>query len=142
MTCFEPQLFTRTGDGKEMGEGGASYQCGSLGTRKENVGGRELDVVPAEEVTDSGVPTAASIGDEQLLTNFRKTLLSLISRKRGDVWLQKWIDLKEQGGLVHNICQASESNYWICDSKYLWYREYRFALKARLYLLPVAAQKR
>ena len=129
----------RTGDGEDMGEGGANVVRREL---KGGMWGEELDAVPTEEVTDSDIPTTMSISDEQLPTNFRKTLLRRIRRKRGDVWLQKWIDLKEQGGLVHNICQASESNYWIRDSKNLRYREYRFALKVRLNLLPVPAQKR
>ena len=43
------------------------------------------------------------------------------------------------------MCTFSEtfpSNYWIRDCRFLRYREYRFALKARLNLLPVNGHKK
>ena len=52
------------------------------------------------------------------------------------------MSLAEQGGFAQIVSQASESNYWLRDCHYLRYREYRWAIKARLNLLPVAAHRR
>ena len=61
---------------------------------------------------------------------------------RGEYWLGRWTGLAEQGGLAGSFSRTPESNYWIRECRYLRYREYRWALKARLNLLPVASHKR
>ena len=48
------------------------------------------------------------------------------------------MSLGEQRGHAQTFSQAPESNYWI---RFLRYREYRFAIKACLNLLPVASHK-
>ena len=45
-------------------------------------------------------------------------------------------------GLAQTFSQVPESNYWIRDCRFRRYREYRFAINARLNLLPVASHKR
>ena len=61
---------------------------------------------------------------------------------RGEYWLGRWTGLAEQGGLTGSFSRAPESNYCIRECRYLRYREYRWALKARLNLLPVASHER
>ena len=87
-------------------------------------------------------PTSVTIGDRDLSGNFRKVLLRELRDARGKFWLQKWASLDEQGSFAPSLSQASESNYWLRDCRYLRYREYRWAIKARLNLLPVASHKR
>ena len=86
-------------------------------------------------------PESVSVGDESLPEQFRKVLLRALRNVRADTWLKKWTGLVEQGAYAPSFSKVSESNYWIRDCRYLRYREFRFALKARLNLLPVAAQK-
>ena len=87
-------------------------------------------------------PTSISIGDRELSGGFRKVLLRELRAAKGRSWIQKWTSLAEQGGFAQTISQAPESNYWLRDCRYLRYREFRWAIKARLNLLPVAAHKR
>ena len=86
-------------------------------------------------------PESVSVGDESLPEQFRKVLLRVLRNVRADTWLSGWTGLGEQGAYAPSFSKVSESNYWIRDRCYLRYREFRFALKARLNLLPVAAQK-
>ena len=92
--------------------------------------------------SDDPTPTDISIGDRVLYGGFRRVLLRELRTKRGKTWLSKWASLAKQGGFARTISQASESNYWLRDCRYLRYREYRWAIKARLNLLPVAAHRR
>ena len=92
--------------------------------------------------SDDPMPTGISIGDRVLSGGFRRVLLRELRTERGKTWLSKWASLAEQGGFARTISQASESNYWLRDCRYLRYREYRWAIKARLNLLPVAAHRR
>ena len=92
--------------------------------------------------SDDPTPTGISIGDRVLSGGFRRVLLRELRTERGKTWLSKWASLAEQGGFARTISQASESNYWLRDCRYLRYREYRWAIKARLNLLPVAAHRR
>ena len=87
-------------------------------------------------------PTSISIGPRDFSGNFRKILLQELQKERVHFHHQQWLDAPEQGGLAQPLGCASESNCWLRDCRYLRYREYRFAIKARLNLLPVAAQKR
>ena len=92
--------------------------------------------------SDDPTPTGISIGDRVLSGGFRRVLLRELHTERGKTWLSKWASPAEQGGFARTISQASESNYWLTDCRYLRYREYRWAIKARLNLLPVAAHRR
>ena len=92
--------------------------------------------------SDDPTPTGISIGDRVLSGGFRTVLLRELRTERGKTWLSKWASLAEQGGFARTISQASESNYWLRDCRYLRYREYRWAIKAQLNLLPVAAHRR
>ena len=86
-------------------------------------------------------PTGVSVGDREIPGDFRRVLLRELRTKRAQSWLKKWTSLGEQGSLAQTFSQTSESNFWIRDCRFLRYREYRFAIKARLNLLPVAAHK-
>ena len=99
--------------------------------RVELRGGTDVDATP----------DGCCVGGTELSGDFRRVLLRKLRADRGASWLSKWTGLAEQGGLVPTFSRASESNYWIRDCRFLRYREYRFALKARLNLLPVAAHK-
>ena len=57
--------------------------CLATVAQRTNAGRRVLGAMPVEEAGDGGVLTGVSIGDEQLPTNFRKTLLRRIQRERG-----------------------------------------------------------
>ena len=92
---------------------------------------------------ESPPPTAVSIGEQELSgRRLRGALLRGLRSARGEYWLGRWTGLAEQGGLAGSFIRAPESNYWIREYRYLRYREYRWALKARLNLLPVASHKR
>ena len=92
---------------------------------------------------ESPPPTAVSIGEQELSgRRLRGALLRGLRSARGEYWLGRWTGLAEQGGLAGSFSRAPESNYWIRECRYLRYREYRWALKARLNLLPVASHKR
>ena len=86
--------------------------------------------------------TSISIGARNFSGNLCKILLQELWKERAQFYHRKWLSAPEQGGLAQPLGCASESNYWWHDCHYLRYREYRFAIKARLNLLPVAAQKR
>ena len=86
-------------------------------------------------------PTSISLGDQEVPGDFRRVLLRELRTSRSRNWLKKWTSLAEQGGLAQTFSQTPESNFWIRDCRFMRYREYRFAIKARLNLLPVAAHK-
>ena len=81
------------------------------------------------------------MADQVLDSHLRENLLRRLRDGRAKHWLHRWTSLAEQGGLAHSFSKTPESNYWLRDCKYLHYREYRFAVKARLNQLPVASQK-
>ena len=96
-----------------------------------------------EGTVESPAPTAITIGEDDLSgRRLREALLRTLRTARGEDWLRRWTRLKEQGGLAGSFSWAPESNFWIRECRYLRYREYRWALKARLNLLPVASHKR
>ena len=68
-------------------------------------------------------------------------LLRVLRNARVDTWFKKWTGFAGLGAYAPTFGKALESNYWIRDCRYLRHREFQFALKARLNLLPVAAQK-
>ena len=68
-------------------------------------------------------------------------LLRVLRNARAETWFKKWTGLAGLGAYVPTFGKAMESNYWIRDCCYLRHREFQFALKARLNLLPVASQK-
>ena len=82
-----------------------------------------------------------SLRDWEISGDFRRVLLRELRTERVRFWLKKWTSLAEQGGLAQCFSQVPESNFWIRDCWFLRYREYRFAIKAHLNLLPVAAHK-
>ena len=86
-------------------------------------------------------PTGVSLGDWEISGGFRRVLLRELRTERARFWLKRWTSLAEQGGLAQCFSQVPESNFWIRDCRFLRYREYRFAIKASLNLLPVAAHK-
>ena len=92
---------------------------------------------------ESPAPTSVTIGEKDLSrSQLGIALLRGLRSARGEYWLGRWSGLAEQGGLAGSFSRAPESNYWIRQCRYLRYREYRWALKARLNLLPVASHKR
>ena len=86
-------------------------------------------------------PSSITMADQVLDSHLRENLLRRLRDGRAKHWLHRWTSLAEQGGLAHTFSKTPESNYWLRDCKYLRYREYRFAVKARLNQLPVASQK-
>jgi len=99
--------------------------------------------VPPQEPEDgwftlSSVDTDAWLSQRQL----RGHLLALLRQRLAQRWLGRWKDLKDQGKVARAASCATASNAWLKDCRFLRYREYRWALKARLDLLPVAAVRR
>ena len=56
-------------------------------------------------------------------------------------WLARQASLGEQGAYAPCISKTPESNYWLKDCRHLRYREFRWAIKARLNLLPVSSHR-
>ena len=50
--------------------------------------------------------------------------------------LTRWKSARDQGRTVQCVAEHPASNHWIRGGKYTSFNEYRFALKARLNLLP------
>ena len=77
-----------------------------------------------------------SCGDTSLSWYKRKFLSSLLRDSVQHRYLEKWKQHSDQGRAT--ICTSAHpaSNHWVTTGNYTSFGEYRFALKARLNLLP------
>ena len=64
-------------------------------------------------------------------------VINLLKRAREDRRLQQVLSSSDQGRSFHAISLHPASNHWIPTGSYISFAEYKFALKARLNLLPV-----
>ena len=112
----------------DRGEG----RCGDIKTIWSEVRS-SLAHCGAEILTNN---EAISCGGKTIRWNKRHQIPSLLRSSLQSRYLQRWMAAADQGRAVSCTSQHPASNHWLTTGKYTSFGEYRFALKARLNLLP------
>lgn len=96
--------------------------------------------VRLHSVTDNDLlPTGLSVGDESLPNIFVRFSYMFRVRLGRHPGSSTGPHLANREVML-NVLAGSQSNYWLWDYQFLWYREYQLAMMVHLNLLPVAAQ--
>ena len=78
------------------------------------------------------------VRDESMVSASQRRLIGdMLSEARNERRLQQLLEAKDQGRAFHINQQVyTDSNHWIAAGAFTSFAEYRFAIKARLNLLP------
>lgn len=74
--------------------------------------------------------------EKQIHSKQRSLLTNILMETTHQSRLSQLLRAKDQGRAYHHISKSPVSSSWIQDGKYMSFAEYRFAIKARLNILP------
>ena len=77
-----------------------------------------------------------AFNDKTTIATNRFATRKLLKEATASKHLNNLLEAPDQGRSFHLISKDPNSNHWLADAKYLSFSDYRFALKARLNLLP------
>jgi len=66
----------------------------------------------------------------------RKPIASMLREAKDEVRLNQLLEAKDQGRVFNLVSKSADSNHWIARGSFISFAEYRFAVRARLNLLP------
>ena len=79
------------------------------------------------------------VRDDSIVPASQRRLLiigDMLNEAKNERRLQQLLEAKDQGTAFHLISKCTDSNHWIAAGAFTFFAEYRFAIKARLNLLP------